>query len=337
MEKEQNKQNSDLYNKNRNTYNQKYIPLIALVVAVVMMASFVVALLKFSNGSSDGLLDKSSDESLLSSFVEESDENSTEISVPDVVVPEKPKDTQYYHAFTFSDIEIKNSEIGDGTLAVLNSDNKYFATVNKDKLKNIYANMTPKKYGLSGVALDIHEDAFKNFDNLFVKYADTMTSDSVLIQKAYVDKKDGVSSNGSLELSTGYSLEIGNFSSDKSGFLAEQAYRYGIIQRYPEGKNVYTGYTDGLGLFRYVGFGHSYYMNYYKFCLEEYLDKLRTEKVIEFKSGIESNTFYVIYYVPADTASNVTKVPVPTNAGYTYEVSGDGTKGFVVSVKIPIK
>ena len=315
---------------NRKTYNEKYIPMIALLVAFVMMVSFLVALLKFPKVDVE---EKSESESSIATSSSDVDsEGETDNTASEENTSAEVTETTYYKNFDFIDVTVENKEIANGSLAVIKASNKYFPIVKEDQLLNIYANKTPHKYDLSGVALDVQESAFSGFDSLFVKYADSVGTPKIIVKNAYLG--NGTSSNGSLDLSTGFSLEINSIPDEKVTFLCEQAYKYGVIQRYPSGKDMYTGYAADSSVYRYVGTGHSYYMNYYKYCLEEYLDKIRIEIIIEFKSGIENNTAYVVYYVPADSVTGTTKIPVPTNENCTYEISGDGSEGFIVTVKI---
>jgi hypothetical protein len=76
-------------------------------------------------------------------------------------------------------------------------------------------------------------------------------------------------------------------------------------------------------------------MQRYKLSLEEYLDKIKTEKVIEFKSRFEADTAYVIYYVSSNDQGNTTEIPLPSG-GENYQISGDGSDGFIVTVKIQL-
>ncbi len=328
------------------SYNEMYIPLVALSVTLVMLVSFLVGLFMFprveisvnENGisgevSQDG--SNSGGEGTGNNNSEPSNENS---SVPDsgnqgVSSPQINKETKYYQDFDFTEITVNNSEVGNGSLAIIKTTNKYHPNVKDEDLLNIYANKS-KTYELSGVALDLHKDAFKSFDELLSKYYDSLGSAKLIINKAYLNKNEGAATNGSLDLSTGYSIEILSISEDKANFLREQGYKYGIVQRYPTGKDSYTGYAGNILMYRFVGYAHSYYMNYYKYCLEEYLDKLKTEAIIEFKSGIENNVAYAVYYVPVNVNTTTTTLQVPTNENCTYTISGDGSEGFVVAVRI---
>ena len=321
-----------MQNNNRKSYNEKHIPLIALLIAFVMLVSFLVALLKFprvNNADVEGV------SSYSSAHIDDSvaEEQESDVSEPQATKPQKDKENQYYKNIDFTTVSVNNAEVSNGSLAVIKPDNKYFPVVDEENLTNIYAKKTPKKYDLSTVALDVYDEAFQCFDDLFVKFYDSVSGSKVIVNKAYLNKNECSGDAQSLDLSTGYSVQLQSVSDDKAIFLREQSYKYGIIQRYPSGKDLFTGYEGNSSLYRYVGHAHSYYMNYYKFCLEEYIDKLRTESIIEFKSGIE-NAIYVVYYVPMDGNASSTNVKVPADENYQYSISGDGAEGFIVTVKV---
>ena len=75
-------------------------------------------------------------------------------------------------------------------------------------------------------------------------------------------------------------------------------------------------------------------MNYYNYSLEEYVDKLRTEKVIEFDSDLFPGVAYVTCYFPVDVESTETIIKVPFDDSINYSVSGDGTRGFIVTITV---
>jgi hypothetical protein len=212
--------------------------------------------------------------------------------------------------------------------------------VDDAKLKIVYSVASHKIYGLSGSGLKMYNDAITNFDKFLISFYEEVPSNGVIINKAYSPFSAG-GTDKNAELSTGYSLELSlykskyKFSDPEFGYLRDQAYRYGLIQRYPEGKSSITGVEADDKIYRYIGVAHSWYMNLYKYTLEEYVGKITTEKVLEFDSQLEPSSAYVVYYVPLDASKNTTYVPVPVDDKYTYSVSGDGSSGFIVTVKVP--
>lgn len=106
---------------------------------------------------------------------------------------------------------------------------------------------------------------------------------------------------------------------------------YGYILRYPEDKQDKTGQKGGYTAIRYVGAPHAAYMKDNNLCLEEYLELLKQnytfgQGMLEYSSNEQK---YNIYYVPAAAAGD-TDLPVPD--GLAYEVSGNNTDGFIVTV-----
>lgn len=55
----------------------------------------------------------------------------------------------------------------------------------------------------------------------------------------------------------------------------DNAYKYGFVIRYPDGKESVTGVSDYNYAFRYVGYAHAYYMHENGLCLEEYISLLQ--------------------------------------------------------------
>lgn len=117
-------------------------------------------------------------------------------------------------------------------------------------------------------------------------------------------------------------------------WIGENAHKYGFIMRYPAEKTAYTGtVTDGEGHFRYVGIPHAYAMHQNNWCLEEYLEQIRSYTYTgdHLKVSDSTGTQYEIFYVPA-AVDGITRLPLPSNAPYT--VSGNNIDGFIVSVEV---
>lgn len=107
------------------------------------------------------------------------------------------------------------------------------------------------------------------------------------------------------------------------------AAEYGFIQRYKEGKEHITNIACEPWHFRYVGFPHSVLIEQHGFCLEEYIEFLKSYTFNHEHLYIEHVDSYIeIYYVPAE--EGVTKVPV--TKGEKYHLSGNNQNGFVVTV-----
>lgn len=322
----------------RNNSSEKGLfVIISLVLVIVLCVSYVGALSRFSSLVLNLSFGDETSESDVSEIVS---------AVPEVSNKPLPVDYDYYDKLVFKNTKYKNSEVRNGTLAVVHSavasgtEIGGSSIVSSDVL-NIYANMTQGSYGLSGAGLTMYGDAMRAFDSWLVWFTETMPSNGLCIESAYCTAEDVSVDRKPADLHSGFSIKLMmlknqyKLSDNEFAPLREQAHIYGIIQRYPEDKQTYTGQNVDYSLYRYVGVAHSDYMQRYKLSLEEYIDKIRTEKVLEFKSRFEANTAYVVYYIPANEDGNSTDVPLPSN-GETYQISGDGEGGFIVTVKILI-
>lgn len=207
-------------------------------------------------------------------------------------------------------------------------------------------------YGLAKYSMFLRQDAI-NAMNSFIgdfykKYEDDQYL-TVLVAyrtyeeqaKSYENYPEDSPKPGCSDYHSGYAFKIGpnNTINGASNIYAQfgieqapNAYKYGIINRYPSNKIDITG--DFEDHYRYVGVPHSYIMKEMDFCLEQYLDYLRMHTVNDehVKFDIEGVGSYDIYYVPASD-TGVTKVPVP-DGDYEYSVSGDNVGGFVVTIKL---
>ncbi|SDX94706.1 D-alanyl-D-alanine carboxypeptidase family protein [Paenibacillus sp. CF384] len=150
------------------------------------------------------------------------------------------------------------------------------------------------------------------------------------------------------EHQTGLAIDVGKRNKDDKdvNFIApsfpdsgvyltfkQLAARYGFIQRYKEGKEAITHISCEPWHFRYVGYPHAAIMERNDWCLEEYIDQLRSFPYEEDHLVFEDEHACVsIYYVPAageGTTTNTTDIPVVPCDHYT--VSGNNSDGFIVT------
>ncbi|MBR6044686.1 MAG: D-alanyl-D-alanine carboxypeptidase family protein [Ruminococcus sp.] len=121
-------------------------------------------------------------------------------------------------------------------------------------------------------------------------------------------------------------------------WIPQNCYKYGLIQRYPAGKEDKTGVDANARHYRYVGKPHAEIMREKNMCLEEYIEELKKYTIKEplsFES--EDGTRWAIYYF-AQSTDKTTNIPIPLNSAgmeYYYTVSGNGRDGYIVSVNIP--
>lgn len=240
----------------------------------------------------------------------------------------------------------------EGPLVLINSDHEINPAAATD-LVNMYRNM-PKiesgkqMYQMLNTGLMLNRTALEAFHRMIKDFYALKKDAKLVVNGAYrtadEQKQISQSSVGKSDHHSGYLVSVryrtdsGKTTSlpdDYYAWFRDNAYKYGFVIRYPDGKESVTGVSDYNYAFRYVGYAHAYYMHENGLCLEEYISLLQkkysdsrgTGEHLRITTG--DGKIYDIYYVPAPT--EITTVPVPK--GLTYEMSGTNTNGFVITVE----
>lgn len=134
---------------------------------------------------------------------------------------------------------------------------------------------------------------------------------------------------GHSEHQLGIALDIGSrlgemAQAPEGKWLADHAWRFGFILRYPAHKTEVTGIQYEPWHFRYVGLPHSAVMQERGLVLEEYLELLQTNRQLTVQ--VEGASYEVRYapYTPGMTVS------VPKDR--PYRISGDNRGGIIVTI-----
>lgn len=133
---------------------------------------------------------------------------------------------------------------------------------------------------------------------------------------------------GHSEHQTGLSVDIGStrgkMNQSKEGrWLAQNAYKFGFIIRYPKGKEAVTGISFEPWHIRYVGLPHSHKMYEEDWALEEYINYLEQEHSYKMEIG---NQIYFVQY----TNQRSIRIPDTTQ----FHVSGTNKHGFIVTSQL---
>ena len=114
------------------------------------------------------------------------------------------------------------------------------------------------------------------------------------------------------------------------GWVAQNAIRYGFIQRYPTDKSTITGMDGDDALYRYVGLPHSFIMYTSQLSFEEYIMFIKNYRYNTAMLEQELNDItYKVYYYPADSGST-TILPVPDDCT-SYNISGNNIDEYIVT------
>lgn len=133
---------------------------------------------------------------------------------------------------------------------------------------------------------------------------------------------------GYSEHNLGLSIDVGSTmmkmeKAPEGKWMAENAWEYGFILRYPKDKTDITGIEYEPWHFRYVGLPHSTLMKEKDFVLEEYIDYLKKEKTMQ--TTVDGVNYFISYHPVSETLEIVE--PILSE----YEISGNNVDGVIVT------
>lgn len=272
--------------------------------------------------------------------------NDTEVGSNNVVSENELPSVGEVSIFTVSDvignenymdyIEITqdNKYVNSGALALVSASSPKDIDQNLSNIKNLYQNYN-SRYGLVDASQKMAYDAIMGLNDLTdAFYASTHKNDLVASGYRTVNElADEGTTATRADLASGYSVYLiptsGKMGVDEYLWLEDNGYKYGFVLRYTDKKSDITGVKASSSIYRYVGVASSIYMHNNDMCLEEYIEYLKTTN---YKKPIKityEDVVYKVYYQKASTGGN-TKIMVPGN--YPYEISGNNTDGFIVTV-----
>jgi len=133
---------------------------------------------------------------------------------------------------------------------------------------------------------------------------------------------------GYSEHNLGLSLDVGSTlmkmeKAPEGKWMAENAWDYGFILRYPKDKTDITGIEYEPWHFRYVGLPHSAIMKEKNLVLEEYIEYLKKEKTV--KTTVDEKDYFISYHPVSETL----KIVEPIFS--QYEIAGNNVDGIIVT------
>ena len=256
------------------------------------------------------------------------------------------KDSQTY--------KVPENEALAGALVAVNSSHGYnlpstelnLLLVSEFRTQNSSGDSIPYKInGLSSLKLD--KVALENLHVMLTDLKKATNRNDTIISTGYKSDVMDEYSTGKLVALKAYDVNgvetylSEDVNADLESWLEKNAYKYGFIQRYPEGKESITGVSAYTHCYRYVGVEHATYITQNKLCLEEYVEMLENSKpTIENPLIIKATTgTYAVYYYEAAEGGTTVQIPKsnPTSAGTEknpYTVSATNYGGIIVTVKI---
>lgn len=249
----------------------------------------------------------------------------------------------------FGSLRVTEEDVKTGTLVLANELNPYSITDDDPSLTDVY-NYRNQKHGgnnpyqLSGMFSYMNKEAVAALDEMLTACARETGVTRVLVRVAYMTAAEQQANPGLLKThaddwKTGLGAELrimtetGNAALTSNttvyAWFAENAAKYGFIERYPVDKPTMTGVAEYIGYFRYVGVAHATYIKANGLCLEEYLEFLTryTSKDRLTITGADGKT-YEVYH--CEVSGSGAAISCPSN--YAYTLSGTNKGGVVVTI-----
>ena len=187
----------------------------------------------------------------------------------------------------------------------------------------------------------LNRTALTQFNRMMSAYYSVTNNAEIMFNYGYLEtgkEKSNPESATGLDVQLHLKLKNGSYAFISNtapySWIYEHLTSYGYVIRYPAEQAAVTGVkSGGYTAIRYVGLPHAVYMTQNDLCLEEYLDLLKRQYtfgqgMLEFNAGEQ---LYRVYYVQASGTGD-TEVPVPKNL--PYEISGNNSDGFIVTVAV---
>lgn len=268
--------------------------------------------------------------------------------------------TQNYYYFTSE--SRTSADLGTGNLALVNNNIMFLGTVTEDDLVVVFEKKN-NAYKVKDYTVMIKPVAMDALNDMLLAFNSAKGNNHVMVNSGYrtpeeqgelyqkelnktgQDYSTLVARAGYSEHHTGlvvdFTTDYYNQSDIGTGdyaWINENCYKYGYINRYPEGKESLTLIDNEPWHFRYVGIPHATVMHDRDLCLEEYIDYLKNFTINTGFLSVttEDGSQYIIFYVPQKEGAESTAVYVPLTGGkdsppYPYEISGNNVDGWIVT------
>ena len=276
--------------------------------------------------------------------------------------PSNDPTSQKYYQFTT--VTKTSADLGDGDLVLVNNNIKFLGSVSESEL-DVVREKKNNAYSVKDYTVLVQPALMDALNNMLLDFYTATGNDGILVNAGYrtyeyqqelydeelaktgQDSSTLVAQPGYSEHHTGLAVDLTtNLNGERKQFdgtadyewIMNNSYKYGIVNRYPAGKESLTLIDNEPWHFRYVGVPHATVMKNYGYCLEEYIDFIKNYTI---DTGFLSVTTddgaqYMIYYTPQNRNSDTTNIYVPildTNSRttYPYEISGNNIDGWIVT------
>lgn len=261
---------------------------------------------------------------------------------------------------------VNNDTLYSGNLILVNKDHQYaYKDQEPEGLTSMYEYSTNKKgkmiFALTDSSVSVSQNFAVALKNMITDFYKQTKNNTLMLKSGYrtvSEQKElydadtestGAASakynkEGYSESHTGLSIDLGINTDGYPAYkgtgdfkwITDNAAKYGIITRYTKDKQSITNIESEPWHLRFVGIPHAEIMVEKGLCLEEYEDFLKGysyDKPLMYTAS--NNIKYGIYYIKAEKEKTNIQVPLNENdEQYSYELSGNNTDGFIITVNL---
>ncbi len=233
----------------------------------------------------------------------------------------------FYEGVARETLEISKNQIYNGSLIIVTEDNdRAYRASGADIVTLLGAKSS--KYKIVDNSIKLERAAFEAAEEMFAAFYKETGNGNYHLRMAHFDAPSDRCVNEHL---TGYAFDVNIYdgtptalasAGEPYNWIYENCSKYGYVLRYP-------GSDDDH--FRYVGKGHSAYIDENGLLLDEYIGLLQRhrygDKHLAFSyDGVDYECFYVLF----DGENETVKIEIPADVSYT--LSGDNVSGVVVTL-----
>lgn len=312
-------------------YDRIFIALAALILILILFFSCTCSCIKCICGPSDKT-ETSDTEKATEKEGKEGTESGTASSPP-------AQQDSVSMTVSFDDVK-------KGPLVIVNTNNQYSFPAGDVSLVSVEENRN-SSYSADNAEIMLDQTAVSHLNEFISEFSTLYGKTDVKVEGGYRSKEeqDSKYANGSSIFAGGYSdyhtgrsfdicitpengMQSYYVASGDYAWINDNAYKYGFVLRYPEGKMDATGVNPRSYTFHYVGVPHSYYMQQNNLCLEEYAEELKNYPASSPLTVDTGDAVWTVFYAEVPAGGNAV-INIPGCQEYT--LSGDNISGLIVA------
>ncbi|MGN0631396.1 MAG: D-alanyl-D-alanine carboxypeptidase family protein [Ruminococcus sp.] len=317
--------------KRRVRYDRIFIALAVVVLILILFFSCTCSCIKCVCGSSDKAETSDTEKTT------ENDEK--ESSASGTTAPLSAQQDSVSLTVSFDDVK-------KGPLVIVNTNSQYAFPAGDASLVSVEENRN-SSYSADNAEIMLDQTAVSHLNEFISEFSTLYGKTDVKIEGGYRSKEeqDSKYANGSSIFAGGYSdyhtgrsfdicitpedgMQSYYVASGDYAWINDNAYKYGFIVRYPEGKMDATGVNPRAYTFHYAGVPHSYYMQQNNLCLEEYAAELKNYPASSPLTVDTGDAVWTVFYAEVPVGGNAV-INIPGCQEYT--LSGDNIGGLIVA------